>query len=113
MASIKLTYKGKADIVYKKRDVEFQLYATAWSYYQKETREEPEYDESVIDEIEITDARFTDTNEPVTSEEIYEEVYNELQNNFDKYFSYKDEDDRYSGEMDCVDRWRVAHGIEV
>lgn len=112
MASEKMTYNGTATITHNGREVELKLYATAWWYHSKETRLEPEVDETEIDEIEISDAHYSDTNEPVPADEIYEDVYSDLYEHLDYYFTLEDRVEDDSG-MDCVDRWNVKNGIEV
>ena len=114
MSSVTLTFNDTASIVHNGRDVEFKLYATAYCYYSKATRNDPEESGTEIEDLIISDAHYVDTNESVDSDEIYDEVEKDINDNFERYFTYEeDEEDRYSSEMDCVDRWRVAHGIEV
>lgn len=112
MASVKMSFNDETVITHNERKVDLKLYATAWWYYSKATRSDPAYDETEIDEIEISEAHYQDTNEPVSSDEILDDVRKDLENNFDFYFSHDEPDEDYSG-MDCVDRWNAAHGIAV
>lgn len=92
-------YDGKYNIVWNERDVEMDLYADLDS-------------DGEIADVNIENAHYIDNDEPIEAEEIEKKVYDDLCNEEPSFWGIPDcEDEDYSG-MDCVDRWKQAHGIE-
>jgi hypothetical protein len=106
-------YEGTIYVDYNEREVEVKIKASAYVYQERQTCYDPAYDEAVVDDAEIIEAHYTDTNEPAEIDELYDAVYRYLDDHFWDYFNDDDNYDYDDSGMDCVDRWNVAHGIEV
>lgn len=90
-------YDGKYNIVWNERDIEMDLYADLDS-------------DGEIADVNISNAHYIDNDEPIEAEEIEKKVYDNLCNEEPSFWGIPDsEEDRYSGEMDCVDYWRYLH----
>lgn len=90
-------YDGKYNIVWNERDVEMDLYADLDS-------------DGEIADVNIENAHYIDNDEPIEAEEIEKKVYDELCNEEPSFWGIPDSDeDKYCGEMDCVDYWRYLH----
>lgn len=90
-------YDGKYNIVWNERDVEMDLYADLDS-------------DGEIADVNISNAHYIDNDEPIEAEEIEKKVYDDLCNEEPSFWGIPDcEEDRYGGEMDCVDYWRYLH----
>lgn len=90
-------YEGKYSIVWNDRDVEMDLYADLDS-------------EGDVADINISNAHYVDNNEPIEAEEIEAKVEEYLNDEEWEFWGYGEDTDT-SG-MDCVDRFKQAHGIE-
>lgn len=113
MSTRKLSYQGKYSIVWNNREVVMDLEASAYSWYQKGSYYEPEDWGIEVDDFTITNAYYVDTGDLIPAEEIEDEVGNKLAGEDDYFWGNIEEDHEDSDGMDCVDRWNVAHGIEV
>ena len=90
-------YEGKYSIVWDDCDVEMDLYASLDC-------------EGDVDDVDIQNAHYVDNDEPIEAELIEKTVRDSLGNEEWEFWGYGEDTDT-SG-MDCVDRWRQAHGIE-
>lgn len=78
--TMKLTYSDDGFIVrLNGREVEMNVEAVAIYSSQPQTREDPAYEEFVIDEIYIENAHYTDDNSPVSEDEIMSAVEERLE----------------------------------
>ena len=90
-------YDGKYNIVWNGRDVEMDLYTDM-------------YANGDIADVNISNAHYIDNDEPIEAEEIEAKVKEELYDEPPSFWGIPDsEEDRYGGEMDCVDYWRYIH----
>jgi hypothetical protein len=93
-------FEGKYSIVWNNRDVEMDLYADLDS-------------DGDIADIDISNAHYVDNDEPIEVEEIEVKVEECLRYEDWEFWGYSEEDDDVDNcGMDCVDRFKQAHGIE-
>lgn len=93
-------YDGKYNIVWNDRDVEMDLYTDM-------------YADGDIADVNISNAHYIDNDEPIDEEEIEAKVKEYLCDEPPSFWGIPEEpEDKYMGEMDCVDYWKYTHGIE-
>ena len=90
-------FEGKYNIVWNDRDVEMDLYASLDC-------------EGDVDDVDIQKAHYVDDDELIEPELIEKAVRDSLSNEEWEFWGYGEDTD--TSEMDCVDRWKQAHGIE-
>lgn len=92
-------YEGKYNIVWNNRDVEMDLYTDL-------------YADGDIADVNISNAHYIDNDEPIDEAEIEAKVKEYLYDEPPSFWGIPEENDDDVGGMDCVDRWKQAHGIE-
>ena len=85
-------YNGTVYIDYNEREVEVNLSAKAWEIRMSQRYYDFESDESEIEEVNISEAHYTDTNEAVAVDEIYSDVEKHLNDHFSNYFNDDERD---------------------
>ena len=75
---MKCVYKGDFSIAFNGRDVEMEVEATALWEHSYQTYWEPEYSEFTVEDVDIKNAHYADTDEPIDASEIVDEVIDAL-----------------------------------